>query len=45
MDRTDFVKNRIDVIRNVYTLYSYAKSDNIEDKNWAIQRFKQGIGT
>lgn len=42
MDRTDFVKNRIDVIRNVYTLYSYAKSDNIEDKNWAIQRFKQG---
>lgn len=42
MDRTDFVKNRIDVIRNVYTLYLYAKSDNIEDKNWAIQRFKQG---
>lgn len=42
MDRTDFVENRIDVIRNVYTLYSYAKSNNIEDKDWAIQRFKQG---
>lgn len=42
MDRTDFVENRIDVIKNVYTLYSYAKSNNIEDKDWAIQRFKQG---
>lgn len=42
MDRTDFIENRIDVIKNIYTLYSYAKSSNTEEKEWAIQRFKLG---
>ncbi len=23
MKRTDFIKNRIDVVKNIYTLYSY----------------------
>lgn len=42
MDRTDFIENRIDVIKNIYTLYSYAKSSIAENKKWALQRFKQG---
>ena len=42
MDRTDFIENRIDVIKNIYTLYSYAKSSIAENKEWALQRFKQG---
>lgn len=42
MDRTDFIENRLDVIKNIYTLYSYAKSSDTEDKEWAIQRFKRG---
>ncbi|MDY3069923.1 MAG: AAA family ATPase [Parabacteroides sp.] len=42
MERTDFIENRIDVIKNIYTLYSYAKSIIEEDKEWALQRFKQG---
>ena len=42
MKRDDFVENRIDVIKNIYTLYSYAKSYNEEEKEWALKRFKQG---
>lgn len=42
MDRTDFIENRIDVVKNIYRLYTYAKSNVAEDKNWALQRFKQG---
>lgn len=42
MERTDFIENRIDVIKNIYALYSYAKSPIVEDKEWALQRFKQG---
>ena len=42
MERTDFIGNRIDVVKNIYTLYSYAKSTVVEDKEWALQRFKQG---
>lgn len=42
MERTDFIENRIDVVKNIYTLYSYAKSTVEEDKEWALQRFKQG---
>lgn len=42
MDRTDFIESRADVVKNIYTLYSYAKSPIIEDKQWALQRFKQG---
>lgn len=44
MDRTDFIENRIDVIKNIYTLYSYAKSSIVDNKEWALQRFKQGNG-
>lgn len=40
MDRADFIENRIDVIKNIYTLYSYAKSK--EKREWALQRFRQG---
>lgn len=42
MERTDFIENRIDVVKNIYTLYSYAKSTVVEDNEWALQRFKQG---
>ena len=42
MERTDFIENRIDVVKNIYTLYSYAKSTIVEDKDWALQRFKKG---
>lgn len=42
MERTDFIENRIDVVKNIYTLYSYARSTLVEDKEWALQRFKQG---
>ena len=31
MDRTDFIENRIDVIKNIYTLYSYAKSSMVKN--------------
>lgn len=43
MERTDFIENRIEVVKNIYTLYSYAKSIVVEDREWALQRFKQGI--
>ena len=42
MERNDFIENRIDVVKNIYTLYSYAKSTVAEDKEWALQRFRQG---
>lgn len=42
MERTDFIESKIDVVKNIYTLYSYAKSTMAEDKEWALQRFKQG---
>lgn len=42
MSRIDFIANRADVIKNIYTLYSYATGSNLEYKEWAIQRFKQG---
>ena len=32
MERTDFIESRIDVVKNIYTLYSYAKSDIEEEK-------------
>ena len=31
MERNDFIENRIDVVKNIYTLYSYAKSTVAED--------------
>lgn len=42
MERSDFIENRIDVVKNIYTLYSYAKSTVAEEKEWALQRFKMG---
>lgn len=42
MERTDFIENRIDVVKNIYTLYSYAKSTIAEDREWALQRFQRG---
>lgn len=42
MERTDFVESRIDVVKNIYTLYTYAKSIIAEDREWALQRFRQG---
>ena len=42
MERTDFIESRIDVVKNMYTLYSYAKSRVAEDREWALQRFKMG---
>lgn len=42
MKRTDFIENRIEVIKNVYTLFSYAKSNITEERDWALQRFKLG---
>jgi len=42
MDRTDVIESRIDVVKNIYTLYSYAKSSNTEEKNWALEKYKLG---
>lgn len=42
MDRFDFIEDRVDVIKNIYTLYSYTIGDNTEYRDWAVQRFKQG---
>ena len=38
MERTDFIESRIDVVKNIYTLYSYAKSDIEEEKEWAQRK-------
>lgn len=42
MDRYDFIESRIDVVKNIYTLFSYAKSGIKEERDWAIDRFKLG---
>lgn len=42
MVREDFVENRTDVINNLMTLYSYAKSENEEEKRYALARYRQG---
>lgn len=41
MDRTDFIETRTDVIKNIYTLYSYTLSDENE-RGWALERFMKG---
>lgn len=41
MDRTDFIETRTDVIKNIYTLYSYTQSDENE-RTWALERFMKG---
>jgi GTPase subunit of restriction endonuclease len=42
MKRTDFIENRVDVVKNMYTLYSYVKNGYEQEKEWAIERFKRG---
>lgn len=42
MYRFDEIENRTDVINNIRTLYSYLNSDNEEEREWAIDRFKLG---
>ncbi|WP_297070249.1 AAA family ATPase [uncultured Duncaniella sp.] len=42
MTRTDFIDCRADVIRNIHTLYSYAQSDDGDEREWAIDRYRQG---
>lgn len=42
MERTDFIENRADVIKNIYTLYSYLRSNSEKERNWALNRFKNG---
>lgn len=42
MTRTDFIDCRADVIRNIHTLYSYAQSDDDDEREWAIDRYRQG---
>lgn len=42
MERYDFIENRIDVVKNIYTLFSYAKSGIKGERDWAIDRFKLG---
>lgn len=41
MYRTDFIETRTDVIKNIYTLYSYTKSDE-KERMWALERFLKG---
>ena len=40
MAKADFVENRIDVVKNIYTLYSYLKDGSEEKKEWAQERFE-----
>lgn len=42
MERFDFIDSRIDVVKNMYTLYSYVKGESEECREWALQRFKRG---
>lgn len=42
MTRTDFIDCRADVIKNIHTLYSYAQSDDDDEHEWAIDRYRQG---
>lgn len=42
MERTDFIENRADVIKNIYTLYSYLKSNSEEERDWALGIFQRG---
>lgn len=42
MERIDFIDGRIDVVKNIYTLYSYVKGNSEGHREWALQRFKQG---
>ena len=42
MERTDFIESRVDVLKNIYTLYSYANSSVVEDKEWSLDRLRKG---
>lgn len=40
--REDFIETRIEVIRNIYRLYKYAVSSDIEEKEFGIERLSRG---
>jgi GTPase subunit of restriction endonuclease len=40
--RVDFIENRIDVIKNIFTLYSYILSEQQEVRMFAGERLKRG---
>lgn len=43
MERSDFIKTKDDIIRNIMTLYSYFKGElGDEYKNWAIDKMVRG---
>lgn len=42
MERNDFVESRIDIIKNIYTLYSYIHGESESDREWALERMKKG---
>ena len=43
MERSDFIKTKDDIIRNIMTLYSYLKGElGDEYKNWAIDKMVRG---
>lgn len=42
MERTDYIENRMDVVKNIYTLYSYAHSVKPETRDWAVERYSLG---
>lgn len=40
--REDFIETRIEVIKNIYRLYKYAVSNDIEEKKFGIERLSKG---
>lgn len=42
MERFDVAESRIDVVKNIYTLFEYAHSEDEEVRLWAIDRYKLG---
>ena len=43
MERTDYIENRMDVVKNIYTLYSYGThSVKSETRDWAVERYSLG---
>ena len=42
MLRTDYITRREDVVKNIKTLYAYAKSGKKEERKWAQERYSLG---
>lgn len=42
MSNVDGIENRSDVINNIKTLYSYATSNSVENRDYAIEIYKNG---